>query len=92
MFPHHYLIGGVALVIGTLAIAAAVTNHDSFFRLAKLRMLENAMGRSGARWACGLIGCALILLGGFIVAGVLPRRMSDASRTAADNEFALACR
>ena len=75
MFPHQYLVGSVALVLGALALAASVSNHDQLFRLAKLRLLEDLVGRGGARWACGLLGCSLIVIGTLIFAGWLPRRV-----------------
>jgi hypothetical protein len=76
MVPHQWLIGGVALIIGSLALGGAVANSDGLFQLAKMRLLQDLLGRSGARWACGALGCGLIVLGGLIVAGVLPRKTS----------------
>jgi hypothetical protein len=77
MIPHQYLIGGVALTTGILILGGAITNHASFFQLAKARLLEDLLGRNGARIACGLLGCGLIVVGGLIVAGVLPRKTSQ---------------
>jgi hypothetical protein len=76
MLPHQYLVGGVALGLGILTLAGAITNHASMFRLAKARMLEDLLGRRGARFVCGLLGCGLIVVGGLILAGVLPRKTS----------------
>ena len=78
MIPHQLFIGSVALVLGVLALGAALANYDGMFQLAKLRMLEETVGRSGARLACGLLGCGLIVVGGLIVTGVLPRKVSQA--------------
>lgn len=78
MAPHQYLIGGVALALGILALGGAITNHASFFQLAKARLLEDLLGRGGARLVCGLLGCGLIVIGGLILTGVLPRRTSQA--------------
>ena len=88
MFPHQYLVGSVALVLGALALGASVSNHDQLFRLAKLRLLEDLVGRGGARWVCGLLGCSLIVIGTLIVAGWLPRRVlsSQVSPTPATPE------
>jgi hypothetical protein len=77
MIPHQWLFGSVAFVIGALSLAGAITNHDWFFQLNKLRLLEGALGRRGARWACALFGCGLIVLGGLIVAGYLPRQWAS---------------
>jgi hypothetical protein len=77
MIPHQFLIGGIALVFGALALGAAVANYEGMFQLAKLRMLEDTLGRNGARLACGLLGCSLIVVGGLILTGVLPRRTSQ---------------
>lgn len=76
MIPHQWLIGGVAFAIGIMFLAAAITNHPWFFQLNKLRLLEGLVGRPAARWVCAVIGCALIVLGGLIVSGRLPRNMS----------------
>jgi hypothetical protein len=84
MIPHQWFIGGVALALGSLALSAAVANYDGLFQLAKMRMLEESMGRNGARWTCGLLGCGLIVVGGLIVAGVLPRKVSDAKPRGTD--------
>jgi hypothetical protein len=78
MNPQQLLIGGIALALGTAALGAALVNYDGMFQLAMLRMLEEAIGRSGARLACGLLGCGLIVVGGLIVTGVLPRKISQA--------------
>jgi hypothetical protein len=75
MIPHQWLIGGVAFAIGSMFLAAAITNHPWFFQLRKLRLLEGALGRPAARWVCAVLGCALIVLGGLIVSGRLPRNM-----------------
>jgi hypothetical protein len=87
MLPHQFLIGSVAVVIGALSLAAAITNYDGFFQLAKLRLLEGAFGRSGARWACALFGCGLIVLGGFIFAGWLPRKVPQSQRAMPASEL-----
>lgn len=78
MIPHQWFIGSVAVTLGALAVGAALSNYDRFFELSKLRLLEEALGRGGARWTCGLLGCGLIIVGGLIVAGVLPRKVSVA--------------
>lgn len=76
MLPQHWLIGGVAVTLGALSLAAAITNHEGFFQLGKARLLEGMWGRGGARWACGIFGCGLIIVGGLILAGWLPRPWS----------------
>src|SRR4051812_15548129 len=76
MIPHQWFIGSVALLLGGFALGGALANYDGLFQLSKMRLLEESMGRGGARWACGLLGCGLIVIGGLIVTGVLPRKMS----------------
>lgn len=77
MIPHNLFIGSVALVLGASALGASLANYGGLFQLAKVRMLEESLGRNGARLACGLLGCGLIILGGLIVTGVLPRKWSQ---------------
>lgn len=78
MLAHQWLVGGVALTVGAIALTASVLNHEAFFRLAKVRMLEGLLGRTGARWACAALGCGLIVIGALIVSGKLPRKMPSA--------------
>lgn len=86
--PHQLFIGSVALTLGALALGAALSNYDKLFQLAKLRMLEETFGRGGARWACGLLGCSLIVVGGLIITGVLPRKVSQSEPRRTDNSVA----
>jgi hypothetical protein len=81
MIPHNLLIGSVALILGASALGAALANYNGLFQLAKMRMLEQSLGRSRARLACGLLGCGLIVVGGLIVTGVLPRKWSQNNGT-----------
>lgn len=90
MIPHQLFIGSVALILGTLALAASLANHSGLFQLAKMRMLEETVGRSGARLACGLLGCGLIVVGGLIVTGVLPRKVSQVDARHAEGFLARA--
>ncbi len=60
--------------IGLLALAVSLSNYEGFFQLAKLRLLENTLGRRGARLVCAALGCVFIALGGLILAGILPRQ------------------
>jgi hypothetical protein len=88
MIPHHLFIGSVALVLGTLALGSSLANYNGLFQLAKMRLLEETLGRSGARLACGLLGCGLIVVGGLIVTGVLPRKVSQAEPRRAEGFLA----
>jgi predicted sugar kinase len=82
MIPHQLFIGSVAMVLGALALGASLANYNGLFQLAKMRMLEETVGRGGARLACGLLGCGLIVVGGLIVTGVLPRKTAQRFRRA----------
>jgi hypothetical protein len=82
MIPHQWLVGGVAIVLGALSLLASLTNHEWFFQLNKLRLLERALGRQAARWICALLGCGLLVLGGCIIAGYLPRNLPSGSTLA----------
>jgi hypothetical protein len=81
MIPHNLLIGSVALIFGVLALGASLANYNGLFQLAKMRMLEESIGRGKARVACGLLGCLLIVVGGLILTGVLPRKWSQSNGT-----------
>jgi len=84
MISHNLLIGSVSLVLGAAALGTSLANYNGLFQLAKMRMLEESIGRDRARLACGLLGCGLIVIGGLILTGVLPRKWSlnhDAQRS-----------
>jgi hypothetical protein len=81
MIPHNLLIGSIALVFGAVALGASLANYSGLFQLAKMRLLEESLGRGGARLACGLLGCGLIVVGGLILTGVLPRKWSQNNGT-----------
>ena len=76
---HQFLVGSVACGIGLVSLAAAIQNTEWFFQLAKMRLLQECVGRGTARWICGLLGCGLIALGLCIAAGLLPRKMPVAA-------------
>jgi small neutral amino acid transporter SnatA (MarC family) len=53
----------VAVVLGLLALVAAICNHDVCYRLPKARFIESLWGRNGARIAYALLGLTLLALG-----------------------------
>jgi hypothetical protein len=76
MAGEHYFVGGVALLLGIGSLVASLKNEERFFQLAKLQLLQATFGRLGSRWICGLLGCALMILGVCILLGWLPRKPS----------------
>lgn len=81
MIPHNLLIGSVAVIFGASALGASLADYNGLFRLAKMRMLEESIGRGKARLACGLLGCGLIVVGSLILTGVLPRKWAENNST-----------
>jgi hypothetical protein len=69
MSVDQLFVGAVALILGLLALTAAIHNRDWYFRLPKARWIENRWGRSTARVVYALLGAGLIALGIAIVLG-----------------------
>jgi hypothetical protein len=67
-------VGFVAVTLGALAAAAAVSNLDWCYRLHKIRWIEARWGRAGARIFYALLGAALIGLGVAIALGFGPNK------------------
>jgi hypothetical protein len=53
----------VALVLGLMALVAAIHNHDVYYRLPKARFIEDLGGRKAARIAYVLLGLTFLGLG-----------------------------
>ena len=70
MSAEQVLMGSVALLIGILALTAAIHNQDSYFRLQKLRWIDERLGRKAARTFCAVLGATLLILGIVIMLGV----------------------
>ena len=69
MNPQELLVGGLAILIGAVAIVAAATNWDDSFRLRLARVVDRRFGRGAARAFYALIGLTLIALGVAIAVG-----------------------
>jgi len=72
-------VGGVAVVLGTLAIAAGVSNRDAFFQATKIKWIETFGGRPLSRSIYALLGLTLIGLGIAIAMGFAPNSSAAAN-------------
>jgi hypothetical protein len=66
----HFFVGGVAVLLGGLALLAAIHNRDWYYQLPKTRWIENRWGRRGARIFYAILGVALLALGIFVLLGL----------------------
>lgn len=62
-------MGSLALILALLAIGAAILNQDSYFRLPKIRWIDERWGRRVARSVYLVAGLLLALLGILILSG-----------------------
>lgn len=62
-------MAGLALVLALLAIGAAVRNRDSYYRLPKVRWIDQRWGRGVARLVYAVMGLILLVLGIVILSG-----------------------
>lgn len=69
MNPNDLFVGGTSVILGVMCIAAAIHNHDWYFRLRKARWVEHRWGRTAARFAYAVLGFCLVGLGVFIMWG-----------------------
>jgi len=63
MTVEQVFVGSVAILLGALAVVAAIHNHDWYFRLRKACWIEKRWGRTAVRIVYALLGIALITLG-----------------------------
>lgn len=63
--------GLIIVACGLFSICGAFFNWDWFMNHRKARFLSNFLGRSGARLLYGILGGALVVLGGAIASGSL---------------------
>ena len=68
------LVGGVSMVIGGVALAAAIGSWEWFYQLRIAQRIESAWGRGLARLYYAVVGCLLIVLGAAIMWGFKPIR------------------
>ncbi len=62
-------MAGLALMLALLAIGAAVHNRDSYYRLPKVRWIDQRWGRGVARVVYAVMGLVLLALGILIMSG-----------------------
>jgi hypothetical protein len=63
MTVEQVFVGTVAILLGLLAVIAAIHNHDWYFRLRKARWIEQRWGRTPVRIIYAVLGIALIAMG-----------------------------
>jgi hypothetical protein len=73
MIGEQVFVGGVAGILGLLALWAAIQNHDWFYELPKIRWIEERWGRARARMVYAMLGIALLAAGIYVLL-VLPER------------------
>lgn len=56
----HYLIQGIFVVVGLLALGAALFNWDWFFKAQNTQFIVNNVGRKQARLFYALLGLLMI--------------------------------
>ena len=56
----HYLIQGIFVLVGLLAILAGILNWDWFFQSQNTRFIVNNVGRKQARLFYALLGVLMI--------------------------------
>lgn len=66
---HDLFVGVVAIVVGVLLIAGAAVENPTLMALAKARRLNEALGKTAARWIIASIGGASIVIGVLIASG-----------------------
>ena len=70
MKTEHLFVGGVAILLGALALLAAIHNRDCYYRLPKTRWIENRWGRPVARIFYAAVGVVLLTLGTCVALGL----------------------
>jgi hypothetical protein len=70
MSAEQAMMGGVALLIGVLALTGAIHNRDWYFRLPKTRWIDERWGRPMVRAFYAAAGVALLILGIAIMLGI----------------------
>ncbi|NLF72707.1 MAG: hypothetical protein GX575_27040 [Candidatus Anammoximicrobium sp.] len=69
MNRQDFFMGGLALMLALLAIGSAVHNRDAYYRLPKIRWIDERWGRRVARYVYAVAGLVLLALGVLILSG-----------------------
>jgi hypothetical protein len=64
-----WFVGGVAIVLGIVALVHALSASERVFELPKMRWLERRYGKKAAKIMLGVLGLILIALGAAIALG-----------------------
>ncbi len=67
-------VGIVAVALGSVVVAAAVSNWEWYFSLRSAQFLQRRLGRTGTRAFYALLGTGLIALGIAIAQGFGPNK------------------
>ena len=70
MQTEHIFVGGVSIILGSLALLAAIHNRDWYYQLPKTRWIEKRWGRTAARLFYAILGLVLLALGVCVVLGL----------------------
>jgi hypothetical protein len=62
-------VGLVAIAFGCALALGALLNATPLMKLAKPRLLAEALGKTTARWIIGAVGAALVAMGVLIASG-----------------------
>ena len=62
-------MAGLALILALLAIGGAVHNHDRYYRLPKVRWIDERWGRGVVRIVYAVAGLVLLALAILILSG-----------------------
>ncbi len=79
MSSEQIFVGGAAIALGLLSVAAGASNLDIFFRAAKMKWVEARGGRVLARALYAMIGLTLIGLGIAVAMGFGPNVSTNSS-------------
>jgi len=66
---HDFVVGLMAILVGSLLIAGAAIESPLLMGLVKMRLLIESMGLRGARWFIVSVGAVSIGLGLLIASG-----------------------
>ena len=70
MIGEQFFVGGVAGLLGLLALWASIQNHDRYYQLPKIRWIEDRWGRTRARIFYAVLGIALLAVAVYVSLGL----------------------